>query len=163
MLILFILLRILRRSLWCFFAGLIVGLIGCAGRLPTLPAIDCLETFLLGPSQPVPPDTALVAVLVLAFFFFFFGILWYAEKYLFLTSQYSFDARVVKTQEWRETLIPQIEREIGAGEFAFPSYAESRTMPPQEYMTRMFIAKKCYADRELRIRLPKLRKSIFHI
>ncbi len=159
MLTLFVFLRILRRSLWWFFAGLIFGLIGSAGRLPTLPAIDYLENFILGPSQPVHPYIALV----FAFFFFFGGVFWNGRKYLFLLSQAAFDSRVPKTPYWHNHLLPQIQKEIESGELVFPSFAESRSMTPQEYMTRMFIAKTHWKDPELRKRQPKLRDSIFKI
>ncbi len=159
MLILFVSLRIFRRSLWWFFAGLIFGLIGVAGRLRTLPAIDCLEDFLLGPDLPVPPYIALV----FAFLFFFFGIFWNTRKYLFLLSQATFDSRVQKTPHWQNHLMPKIQKEIEAGELVFPSFAESRSMTPQEYMTRMFVAKTHWNDPELRKHQPKLRDSIFKI
>lgn len=177
MVFLFVFFRILRRALWWLPVGLIFGMSHFLRRilwwlpagLPFVtshsyevvvsPIFNPIQEFILGPSRP--PTFCEVCLWVA--FFYFLGILYYADKYRFLLSQRSFDSRIVKTPYWRNHLMPEIQSEIDAGEFAFPSFAESRAMPPQEFMTRMFMAKKCYADRELRRRLPKLRRSIFKI
>lgn len=155
MLACFVILRILRRALWCIF----VGLVCVHADVFLLPFVQSVVVFFVGKSTPQPLwfSCSIVA------FFYLWGCLWYARKYLFLLSQRAFDSRVVKTSHWQNHLMPKIQKEIEAGELVFPSFAESRKLPPQEYMTRMFVAKTHWNDPELRKRQPKLRDSIFKI
>ena len=158
MLALFVFLRILRRALWLIPVGFLFGFGDVLNRTLSTPALDAIEEFLLGPRIPVPFLFSFVFPPV----FYFFGILWYAEKYVFLLSPRAFDSRVIKNDDWK-SCVTIIENEIEAGELVFPSFAESRSMTPQEYMTRMFVAKTHWNDPELRKRQPKLRDSIFKI
>lgn len=155
MLILFVFFRCLRRALWLIPASFVV----VNADLILLPFVRSALDFFAGKNPPNPLWFRALFVTVS----YFFGVVWYTGKYSFLLSQTAFDSRVQKTPHWQNHLMPKIQKEIEAGELVFPSFAESRSMTPQEYITRMFVAKTHWNDPELRKRQPKLRDSIFKI
>ena len=155
MLILFVFFRCLRRALWCFFVGLF-----CAhADLLLLPFMRSIVDFLVGKSTPHPLwfRCSIVAL------FYLLGLTYYTGRYFSLLSQKGFESKVLKDDHWKNSIMPQIQKEVEAGELVFPSANESWIMPPQEYRTRMYMAGFYWKDPELRQGQPKLHDSIFKI
>ncbi|MBO5438997.1 MAG: hypothetical protein J6A23_15165 [Thermoguttaceae bacterium] len=155
----YIFLQCLRRALWLIPLGLLVGFAPVIDRVISTPALDAVEEFLLGPRLPVSP----LLVWVFPPLFYVFGIACYARKFFLLLSQKGFESRVVKDDHWKNSIMPQIQKEIEAGELVFPSGEAFWIMPPQEYQTRMYIAGFYWKDPELRASQPKLHDSLFHM